>query len=177
MTIIVRILLVAGFCVATVGAAGFGKPTEELAWPLFGGGMVAIGLGGFLARSARAAAHEAGGEEGSWRRRLPADLATIRDLVVAIDEQKRELPPFELRERIDALLSREYFDLTSQNEEIAAELGFSDYARVWEGVATAERLLARTWSIATDGYVEEALEELPEARRQIEQAAEAAASL
>jgi hypothetical protein len=72
--------------------------------------------------------------------------------------------------RIDALFSGELFDLTSRHEEVAALLGFEKYARVWDGVAAAERRLARVWSLATDGHLEEALEELPGARQAIERA-------
>ena len=52
----------------------------------------------------------------------------------------------------------------------AALLGFSKYAGIWDGVASAERLLSRAWSMATDGHLQEAIEELPRARAQIERA-------
>ena len=60
--------------------------------------------------------------------------------------------------------------LTSKHEEIVSLVGFSAYARAWEGVATAERLLARAWSVATDGHLEEARGELPAAREWLEKA-------
>ena len=39
------------------------------------------------------------------------------------------------------ILSGPFFDLTSKSDALVLQLGFNDYARVWEGVATAERLL------------------------------------
>jgi hypothetical protein len=55
-------------------------------------------------------------------------------------------------------------------------VGFSS-ATVREGVATAERELARVWSLATDGYLEEGLESLPLARRNLEHAQRTAAEI
>jgi hypothetical protein len=74
-------------------------------------------------------------------------------------------------------MAEQYFDLTTRNDELVQLIGFSDYARVWEGVATAERLLNRCWSMITDGHPEEGLEELPLARRSIEQAADRMAEI
>ena len=60
-----NMLYVAGVCIAVVGGAGFHNPTETgrdgvtdrasetLAWPLFGGGMVMIALGGIVQRAAK----------------------------------------------------------------------------------------------------------------------------
>ena len=172
---IANILIVLGFCTATVGAAGFGPTTETYAIPLLIGGVVVLGAGGVMQKRAKAAAASTGaGEHGGLRAELKRLLHVIKDRVVELDEQKSTLSPDDMRERIDALLTGEYFDLTSQSDEIAREIGFSDYARVWEGVAVAERQLARVWSMTTDGYMEQSLVDVVSARKQLEHASEMA---
>jgi hypothetical protein len=179
---LISLLLVVGFCLGTVGAAGFHTPldaeyletnpdatTEPNAIAMFVAGLGAVFVGGFLARSRRKAdlaERESGGS--SLKARFLTQLTTIRDMVVELDDKKTDLSGEEIRDRIASLLANEYFDLTSESEELATALGFQEYARVWEGVATAERTLARTWSLATDGFADEGIEELPRARRHLE---------
>ena len=192
------IVIVIGFCVGTVGAAGFHEPrkaaggaeaalvpaedrphTEELAWPLFLGGVVLLVAGGFLGRM-QAGGTAVGAEHvASERAAYLAQLTVIRDKVVAIEEAARAPGVSEraVRDRIDALLRDEYFDFTSRNEDLTKLLGVGDYARVWEGVAVCERLLSRAWSMATDGWPEEGFAELPAARANIEHAHAALAEL
>ena len=174
MKALAQLLIVAGFCVAAIGAAGFDKKLEPEAIPLFAGGMIALFIGAFLAKST---AKTAVTETQSGDLAIRSQVEGIRDIVIELDEQKANLSSEVLCERIDNLLRNEYFDLASRNDEIAAQLGFNDYAKVWDGIAIGERLLARVWSIATDGHHEEALESLPQARQNLERAAEAAAAV
>ena len=196
MKLLTNLIIVVGFCLGTVGGAGFHAPigeeppaetgglssvlanTEPNAVLMFAGGFALLFVGGFLARSQKKAAlEETGASGGGLKEWLAAQLATIRELVVELDERKADLSPEEMRERISDLLGGEYFDLTDKTEELSGTLGFDAYARVWEGVATAERLLSRVWSMSTDGFHTEGVEELPRARREIERAASAATSL
>jgi len=178
-----RLLLVAGICVASIGAAGFHSPThatdhpgqdrstEKLAVPLFVLGLVLICAGGLAGRAAgRFTAFNTADHAGAKKRDLLAHLERVRNGVVELDDQRRALTGEALRTRIDRLLSGEFFDLVARREDLLALLGFTAYAGVWDGVATAERLLARAWSLATDGSVEEARAELPLARRHLERA-------
>lgn len=176
-------LYVMGVCIAVVGGAGFHNPTETgrdgvadaksetLAWPLFGGGMVVIALGGIAQRAAKTDAigpvDESASAASDEDKRL---ISNIRDTIVDLDDHKSTFAREDLCTRIDDLLSGDFFDLVDRREALLARLGFADYARVWEGVATAERQLARVWSIATDGYLAEALEDLPTARANIDRA-------
>ncbi len=173
-----QLLIVLGFCVAAIGAAGFDRTPEPEAWPLFGGGLVALAAGAFLAKQTAKAEDGAAAAQSSGRGlEIQSKIEVIRDMVVKLDDEKEGLSPNTLCERIDSLLRNEYFDLASNNEDIAKELGFNDYARVWDGIAVGERLLARVWSISTDGFHEEALKSLPDARRNLERAASAAAAI
>lgn len=174
MEIVAKLIVVIAFCTGTVGAAGMKAPPEGAAPWLLGLGVIGIIAGGIWGRLlTRKSVGEVGDHDES-RETLRRQIEVIRDIVVDLDERKAELTSDELTERIDQLMKNEYFDLTSRHEELMKLLGFAEYARVWEGVATAERLLARVWSIATDGHLEEALEDLPNARRQLERACKAA---
>ena len=172
-----NVIVVIAFCTGTVGAAGMKAPPEEAAPWLLGAGVVGILLGGTwiraLSRSSRgeADAHRETREE--FRRQIVA----IRDVVAELHEKQAALTVDQLSRRVDHLLRNEYFDLTARHEELMMLLGFTEYARIWESVATAERLLARVWSVATDGYLEEALEDLPNALRQLERACESLESV
>jgi len=178
MNLVSQLLIVVGFCVASIGAAGFGVPLEDGAMALFIGGMIALAVGAFMAKQAAKAEQTAKAASiADSGITVQSQIEGLRDLVAKLDDEKATLASEVLCQRIDDLLTNEYFDLTSKNDEIARDWGFSNYAKVWDGVATAERLLSRVWSIATDGHLEEALESLPEARRSLERAAEQAAAV
>ncbi|MCH7527845.1 MAG: hypothetical protein IID39_10445 [Planctomycetes bacterium] len=178
MKIVVNVLLVIGVCVAALGAAGFhnpaetgrvkdtGRSTEVPAWPLFVAGMVLVAVGGAADRIGRG--RSGGAQEhkaASARATLVELLARIRDRVIEIDEQKADLTGEELCRKLDDVLSGDFFDLIDKREDLVQLLGFRDYAKVWDGVATAERLLNRVWSIATDGHRVFAIQDLPQARQ------------
>ncbi len=173
LEIVAKLIIIIGFCTGTVGAAGMSAPPEGAAPWLLGLGVVGIFVGGIWGRLLGRKAVGEGGDHVENREKLCRQLEAIRDIVVDLDEKKAELTRDELTQRIDQMMKNEYFDLTSRHEELMKLLGFAEYARIWEKVATAERLLNRVWSIATDGHLEEALEELPTARRQLELACEA----
>ena len=173
MILIARIFLVAGFCVGTLGAAGFDKQRESGAWPIFAAGLVLLFSGGFLFRRTRAGAGASQTTAQGEKDRYQRQLIGVRDAVRQLSAQARELDPDEIRHTIDDLSLGALFDLTSEHEQISALLGFRDYARVWEGVAAGERLLNRAWSMLTDGAIQEGLAEIPLALAQFEAAVEA----
>jgi hypothetical protein len=173
MQILLRILFVASFCVATVGAAGFATPMEPLAWPLFGSGLgLTLASGWALRRAARAAAATAASGEASLTA-LGSEVARIRDAVRALAGEAHLLDGPALAARLDAVILSCRM-LGNRNEEFLRALGTQAYVRVWDGFATAERLLARAWSMAADGFPHEARLELPKARAHLERAVAAA---
>jgi hypothetical protein len=173
-TLLLRALLVLSFCAATVGAAGFADPVEPAAWPLFVGGMAGVAVLGWWLRAAQrrrvAAAH--GGDLG--RAGLAAGLSALLAELDALVAEAHGLDQAALARRVDGLLAGPCFDLGAHHEEYARALGPADHPRIWDGFAVAERLLARAWSMATDGHRESALAELPEARRHLLRAVEEA---
>ncbi len=163
------LLLTAGFCLATLGAAGLSDPPQTHAAVFFGAGLAALVLGGLLGRLAvrntREARRSAGAEE---RQRLAQLLESIRESIRAVESAAERMERSDIHRRVDELIGGPFFELTSRHEELIQNLGFKTYARVWDGVAVAERLLNRSWSMLTDGWTEEALQELPRARAHIE---------
>ncbi len=172
MKAIANLLVVIAFCAGTVGAAGMKAPPEAAAPWLLGVGVAGTLLGGIWVRTLSRSSRGEGGGHHETREEFRRQIEAIRDVVVDLDERKAHLTREELAGRIDSLIRNEYFDLTARHEELMKLVGFTAYARIWEGVATAERLLARVWSIATDGHREEAVEDLPAARRNLDRACE-----
>ncbi|RMH04333.1 MAG: hypothetical protein D6702_03405 [Planctomycetota bacterium] len=177
-TLLARLVLVVGFCLATVGSAGFAEPVEDGAWGLLIAGLAATVAGGLALRALqrrRIAAGAAGG--GLAPAGLAAALTEIQREVQSLAAAAAGLGPAELAARIDPILSGPCFELGSRNEAYARLLGAEAFARVWSGFAVAERLLARAWSMATDGFPEEARAELPRAEEAISAACREAAAL
>ena len=169
MNLLLRIVFIVAFCVATIGAAGFAEPVEPLAVPLFGAGLaVTLAAGWMLRRHARAAAAEAAAGEHSLAA-LGAAVARIRDDAKRIAGDAASLDSDALAARLDALII-ECRMLGNRNEDFLRALGTQSYVRVWDGFATGERLLARAWSMAADGYAEEARLEIPKACAHLERA-------
>jgi len=176
------ILVVLGVCVGALGASGFhrpmgveagsGGPTRERnALTFFVAGVTSLTLGGFLVRQSRRSGdhHAVEAEKDAARASLEAILTIVADL----DRRRETESAHEIRVAIDSLMREAFFDLTSKADDLMLLLGFQDYARVWDGVATGERLLNRCWSLCTDGYEEEGLAELPLAHAALRSAAEA----
>jgi hypothetical protein len=173
MKLIANILFILGFCVATIGGAGFADSIENGALPLFLGGLVAMLIGGLIIRRiTHAAAHEEGGD-GLSEEGLIKAIREVRDQVHQLDGQSRDLNAHGLAEAIDKILRGPCFDLGARNEAYMRVLGNAIYVRHWEGFAVGERLLARAWSMAADGAVEQSRAELPKSLREFQRAAEA----
>ncbi len=163
-----RLLFVVAFCVMTVGAAGFAKDVEPLAWPLYGGGLVLTLVTG-VALKRRTQRETAAAAAGSASLEvLVAEVRAIHADVLAI--QQSPLQDAALLARLEAVLARCAL-LGQRNEEFLRTLGFEAYVRVWDGFATGERLIARAWSMTADGFAAEGRAELPRAQAALARAA------
>jgi hypothetical protein len=170
MKYIAQLLFIGGFCLATVGGAGFSDPIEANALTMFIGGLVLVLIGGImLRRAAHAEAHEKVAE-GLSEDGLANAIERIADDVRTLIADASALDSKQLCTRVDAILQGPFFDVGSRNEDYMRVLGNTVYTRYWDGFAVSERLLARSWSMAADGALEEALAELPGVLRNIERA-------
>jgi len=171
------LILILGVCFGVVGAAGFTDPPQDGAYLAFAVGIGCCIAGGLMLR--RAAAATGNGEShlaaaaGELSQRLEAIAGQVRDL----ESRMQQLPREGFCAEIDEILQGEYFELTRRNEQYTAQLGFSHYSQVWTGVAVGERLLARAWSIATDGHYDEAKTEIPQVRAQLQSALQQAEAI
>ncbi|MCP4093285.1 MAG: hypothetical protein GY747_07535 [Planctomycetes bacterium] len=170
MKYIAQLLFIGGFCVATIGGAGFSDPLEPNALIMFIGGLVLVLIGGImLRRAAHAEAHEKV-SDGLSEEGLANSIKRIADDVRSLVSDASSLDGKQLCTRIDAILQGPFFDVGSRNEDYMRVLGNTVYTRYWDGFAVSERLLARSWSMAADGALEEAVAELPGVLKNIERA-------
>lgn len=185
-----NILMTVGFCLGTVGAAGFHSPalsassledatasTESFAWPLLLVGFALLFTGFTLSRMAVGKRKSAEDSHGGALDLLRVKLPVILEAVVSMDESKETLSDQGLLDQIDDILTGDFLLVASRNDELTKEMGFENFARVWEGVAVAERLLNRTWSMTADGHKQLGILELPKARMNLESSVRALESV
>lgn len=177
MVALANSILILGVCLGVIGAAGLTDPVQDGAYGFFAAGTVACVAGGVIFRRAT----RAGGESSAYAAAAVGDLQqrleSIARRVSSIEERMSELEGPAFCDEVNGLLVGEYFELGSRAEEFSQLLGMSRYTQIWGGVAVAERLLARAWSMATDGALDEAREEIPLVRAQLAGAVQAVESL
>jgi hypothetical protein len=169
MGLLLRLSFLIGFCLATLGAAGFASPREPEAVVFLAVGLALVATVGIMQRSRRLhteAVVSGGITRAGLATELDALLNSAQELSGAADRLEGQV----LVARLEAL-AVSWSAIGVRNEEYQRLLGLKDYVRVWDGFATGERLLARAWSMAADGYVEEARLELPKACAHLERAA------
>lgn len=171
MVILAKLLFIAGICLAVIGGAGFAEEMEGLALPLFLGGLAAMFVGGLMQRKLLHAAAAEQAADGLSAEGLAAAIRSIRDQVLALQDEAETLDAPALADRIDLILRGPCFDLGARNEDYIRVLGNATYVRYWDGFAVGERLLARAWSMAADGAIEQARKELPWALGHFQRAA------
>ena len=111
--------------------------------------------------------------------KLVADMATLRgslEQVVAdaadLDRRKTQMSVYDLHGRIDDTFVEHLAQFVEAREAIAHRFGLQAYADVMSHFAAGERYLNRVWSASTDGYIDEAHEQLTRAHGEFEQALE-----
>ncbi|MCP4861935.1 MAG: hypothetical protein GY902_11920, partial [Planctomycetes bacterium] len=115
MKYIAQLLFIGGFCVATIGGAGFSDPLEPNALIMFIGGLVLVLIGGImLRRAAHAEAHEKV-SDGLSEEGLANSIKRIADDVRSLVSDASSLDGKQLCTRIDAILQGPFFDVGSRN--------------------------------------------------------------
>jgi hypothetical protein len=172
-----NLFLILGVCLGTVGAAGFTDPPEPESWVLFSLGLVGVVVGGTMLRRSTRPSTSGSEHTAAAIGDLVHRVESIAREVGNIDQAKDQMSAEEFCARLEGLSTGEYFDLGSRSDEFQQQLGFGSFSKVWSGIAVCERLLARAWSMATDGHLDQAREEIPMARAEIEASLQAAESL
>ena len=171
------LILILGVSLGVTGAAGFGDPPKEGAYLLFALGIGCAIAGGLMAK--RQAAQAEGGmtHESAAVGDLAQRLESIAIRVQTLEQTMGGLAKEEFTREVDDILRGEYFELGNRADDYVGQLGFARYAQVWDGVASAERLLARAWSVATDGFLAEAREEITHVRGHLQRSVQAVEAL
>ena len=172
MLLLLRLMMVAGFCAATLGAAGFAEDIEPAAPWLLALGLLAVLVPGTMLKRRLREAVEASHGTALGYDALAGELGELATRVDSLAAERDDLDRASLCTRVNDLLHGPYFQLGSRNEDYIRALGNADYARLWDGFAVSERLLARAWSMATDGHLEEARQELPRAAQHMRRSAQ-----
>ena len=148
--------------------AFFEAPVEAGAPWMFGGGILLLILGGFLTRlhttSTLATESQAG------RQVLQDRIAAVRDQLVSLHGNATAMGRAQVQKELTELIEGPMYDLTSEFEHWTKLLGFETYTRIWEHVASGERLTHRAWTLYTDGYPEEGHPEIQFAHEAFEAA-------
>ena len=153
-----------GMGVAMVAGATWPAPS----WAVVGVGLCIVAGGVVLKRRAGApplVVEEHGGARKRVARR--GSLADgVREAVEGMRALAREAPAMHLeaiKQRIEELQHVGADRIGEAQEAISARVGFAKYAELMAPLATAERLLYRAWSAATDGHRPECLRSLGDA--------------
>ena len=77
---------------------------------------------------------------------------------------ERELSCELIHRELDRLIEGPLFDFARYREQLTAVAGYASFARLVGEFTRAERSLSRAWSAAVDGYREEALDSMSQAR-------------
>ncbi len=92
--------------------------------------------------------------------------------VSALRAEQDKLIPEEIRDRIDEYCAPRFGEFADARSALVHEYGLQAYADVMTQFASAERFINRTWSAATDGYVDDVAESLKRAESHLLSAAD-----
>ncbi|MCB9919636.1 MAG: hypothetical protein H6832_14630 [Planctomycetes bacterium] len=166
---VLRIIFILAFCLMTIGAAGFDKEIEGMAWPFYLGGLAVTLATGFMLRKRDQADTAASSTHKTSFASLHDAVSKIRNSVTQIERETQNADRTTILAHLDEVLTQCSM-LGARNEEYLKALGPDRYVRIWDGFATAERLLARAWSMTADGFPDDAKAEIPRALLALERA-------
>ena len=103
---------------------------------------------------------------------IQMSMTNIVSQVEAINNQKGSISPYDVRHRIDDMVSNDLSVFVEARRSIAHVHGLAAYADVMSEFAAAERYLNRVWSASADGYIDEVNEYLDRSQSQFQIALE-----
>ncbi len=164
----------AGFILTSAGFLGGAFLTSldpgEVRWELFVPCLLVGAIGVFLIK--RHSRKHARSDEtlASNRSHIEESLDGILAQLRALDRDKANIPPYELRFEIDHRFRADLNRFVDARESLAHLYGLQVYADIMSAFAAGERYLNRVWSASADGYADEAMDYIGRARQQFEEA-------
>jgi hypothetical protein len=164
----------AGFILTSAGFLGGAFLTSldpaEVRWGLFIPCLLVGAIGVFLIK--RHTRQHARSDEtlASNRSHIEESLDCILGQLRALDRDKANIPPYELRFEIDHRFRSDLNRFADARESLTHLYGLQAYADIMSAFAAGERYLNRVWSASADGYADEAMEYIGRARQQFEEA-------
>lgn len=101
---------------------------------------------------------------------LEESLDNIVSRIRALNREKEDIDPYEVRHRIDEEFSKDLKRFVDARESLSHVYSLEAYADVMMHFAAGERYLNRVWSASADGYVDEVHAYLERAETQFEKA-------
>lgn len=115
----------------------------------------------------------------SHSHKLEANLSILGDSLThlvkevgALRSEQEKLSPEKIRDRIDETCAARFSEFADARSALIHEYGLQAYADIMTQFASAERFVNRSWSAATDGYVDEVSKCLKRAETHLLAAAE-----
>ena len=143
---------------------------QSVNWKLMAPVLAAGMLGLTVYRRAQHFAASEGALLSGNMENLGVCLASILANLEHLHENRKALPTYEARFEIDRLFRNDLNNFAQARESMIHVLGMQAYADVMSNFAAGERYINRVWSASTDGYADEVLLYLRNARDQFTEA-------
>jgi hypothetical protein len=86
---------------------------------------------------------------------IDTSLARIAETVAMLNREKGSINTYDMRHKIDDLLTDDLNTFVDARETIATKYGLHEYADIMSHFAAGERYINRVWSCSADGYIDE----------------------
>jgi len=161
MRLLGHVLMWAGVLLASFVSV---SQVAAIGWASYAGAL-ALGLCGVLllrltAKSALHQEHQVGEDLAIMRAALTNILVTLDELVDA----DTRIDVYGIKDRIDDDMAEHLASFADARESMIPAFGLSPYADVMTRFAGGERLVNRAWSASADGYLDEVVTCLRDAR-------------
>ena len=137
-----------------------------VAWASFIVCVISGVVGVAMIRIAHKKEHHTEGKLASNMEAINNSLRRIVENIAKIDAEKDTMSPYDVRDRIDELVTNDMITFVDARESISAVHGLQAYADVMSYFAAGERYLNRVWSASADGYIDEVAMYLGRSRQQ-----------
>ncbi len=101
---------------------------------------------------------------------IKTSLIRIVENITHLNAEKLSINTYDMRFRIDDLLSEDMNTFIEARESLAHAYGLQVYANIMSYFASGERYLNRVWSASADGYIDEVAAYLDKAQLQFSEA-------